>query len=131
MTMSAAAICRIAGGVLVLLVSTALGVGGLQLWRGGAEVWPDVIADEATVRRTSGGMMVMAALLLIAGVAAMGDLPWGGSAAGIATLVVVAAAFWVNSLLFGNVRPLHTGTNVVVAAIILALLWVGTTGHPR
>mgnify|MGYP001353020449 CR=1 FL=1 len=123
--MSTPAICRIAGGVLVLLVGTAIGAGGLQLWRGGPEAWPDVIADKTTVRRTSGGMIVMAALLLIAGVAATGNLPWGGWAAAVATIVVVLAAFWANYALFGNVRPPHTGTNIVVAAIILALLWFG------
>ncbi len=127
--MSAAAICRIVGGVLVLLVGTAVGVGGFQLWRGGPKAWPDVVANEITVRRTSGGMIVMAALLLIAGAAATANMPWGTSAATIATIVVVVAAFWVNYLLFGNVRPLHSGTNIVVAAIILTLLWVGYFGH--
>jgi hypothetical protein len=123
--MSTAAICRIAGGVLVLLVGTALGAGGIQLWRGGPQAWPDIIADKSTVRRTSGGMIVMAALLLVAGAAATGNLPWGGWAAAIATIVVVLAAFWVNYALFGDIRPLHTGTNFVVAAIILTLLWFG------
>ena len=123
--MSTAEVCRIAGGVLVLLVGTAIGVGGLQLWRGGPEAWPDVIATKTTVRRTSGGMIVMAALLLIAGAAATVNLSWGGWAAAIATMVVVLAAFWANYALFGNIRLLHTGTNVVVAAIILALLWFG------
>ena len=57
-----AAICRIAGGVLMLLVGAAIGAGGIQLWRGGPESWPDIIANETTVRRTSGGMIVMAAV---------------------------------------------------------------------
>ena len=123
--MSTAAVCRIAGGVLVLLVGAAIGAGGIQLWRGGSEVWPDVIADKSTVRRTSGGMIVMAALLLVAGIAATVNLPWGGWAAAVATIVVVLAAFWANHAMFGDFRPLHTGANVVVAAIILALLWFG------
>ena len=123
--MSTAAVCRIAGGVLVLLVGAAIGAGGLQLWRGGPRAWPDVIADKATVQRTSGGMIVMAVLLLVVGVAATGNLPWGGWAAAISTIVVVLAAFWANNALFGNMRLWHTGTNVVVAAIIFALLWIG------
>jgi hypothetical protein len=123
--MSTSEVCRIAGGVLVLLIGTAIGAGGFQLWRGGPEAWPDVTANKTTVRRTSGGMIVMAALLLVVGVAATVNLPWGGWAAAISTMVVVVAAFWANYALFGDIRPLHTGTNVVVAAIILALLWFG------
>jgi ABC-type uncharacterized transport system permease subunit len=128
---STAAFCRIAGGILVLLVGAAMGAGGLQLWRGGPEAWPDMIASETTVRRTSAGMIVIAALVLIAGAAAAGNAPWGAFAAGVGTIVVVIAAFWVNHLLFGSIRPLHTVTNVVVAAIILALLWTGDSGRAR
>ena len=123
--MTSAAICRIVAGVLVLLVGTAVGAGGIQLWRSGPQAWPDIIADETTVRRTSGGMIVMAALLVVAGAAAAANLPWGGWAAAIATMIAVLAAFWVNHALFGDMRLLHTGTNVVLAAVILALLWFG------
>jgi hypothetical protein len=76
-------------------------------------------------------MIVMSAILLIAGSAALGHVPWGNYAAATVTIVVVAAAFWANHALFGNIRPLHTGTNVVVAAIILALLWFGYDRRPR
>jgi hypothetical protein len=76
-------------------------------------------------------MIVMAALLLVAGVATLGNVPWGGHAAAIATIVLVAAAFPANYALFGDIRPLHTGTNIVVAAIILALLWFGRGGQTR
>jgi hypothetical protein len=107
------------------LIGAALAFGGVQLWRGGPEAWPDVVADAATVKRTSAGMIALAALFFVAGAAAAGDIPWGGWAAAIVTMVAVAAAFWVNYALFGDIRPVHTGTNVIVAAIILALLWFG------
>ena len=94
-------------------------------------MWPDVIANETAVRRTSGGMIIMAAFLFIAGVAAIGDMSWGGSAAAVATIVVLVGAFWANYTLFGNIRPMHTGTNVVVATVILALLWFGYVGRAR
>jgi hypothetical protein len=125
MTMTTAGVCRVVASALVLLISAALGFGGIQLWRSGPEAWPDVIANEMTVRRTAIGMIIMAALLLIAGVAALGNVPWGSYAAAIATIVVVVGAFPANYALFGDIRPLHTGTNVFVAAIILALLWFG------
>ena len=123
--MNAAALCRIVGGAIVIIVATAIGAGGLQLWRGGAAKWPDIVADETTVKRTSGGMIVIAAVLLVAGIAAIGNLAWGGWAAAVAMLVVVVAAFFVNQALFGSARPLHMVTNIIVAAITLALLWFG------
>jgi hypothetical protein len=76
-------------------------------------------------------MIVIAALLLVVGVAAVGNLPWGVHAAAIATVLVVLAAFWANYALFGNMRTTHTVTNVVLAAIILALLWFGTAGQAK
>jgi hypothetical protein len=79
----------------------------------------------------SRGMIVVAMILLVAGVAALANVPWGGPAAAIATIVVVAAAFPGNYALFGNIRPLHAGTNIVAAAIILALLWFGQEGPTR
>ncbi|HTM56090.1 MAG TPA: hypothetical protein VL175_18825 [Pirellulales bacterium] len=127
--MTTAAICRTVGGALVILIGAALGFGDMQLWRAGPAIWPDVVANEVTVRRTSGGMIVMAAILLIAGVATIGNVPWAAHAAASATIVLVVAAFGVNHALFGNVRPVHMVTNIVVAAIILTLLWFGYDGQ--
>ena len=123
--MTTAVACRVIGSALVILIGAALAFGGIQLWRGASEAWPDVVAKETTIRRTSGGMIAMAVLLLVAGVAALGNMPWGVRAAALATIVVVAAAFPVNYALFGQMRPMHTITNIAVAAIILALLWFG------
>ena len=90
--MTTAAICRTVGGALVILIGAALGFGDMQLWRAGPAIWPDVVANEVTVRRTSGGMIVMAAILLIAGVATIGNVPWAAHAAASATIVLVVAA---------------------------------------
>jgi hypothetical protein len=125
MTMTTTTVCRIAGSAMVILIGAALAVGGIQLWRGGPQAWPDVRANEMTVRRMSGGMIVMATLLFVAGIAALADLSWGAIAAAIATIVVVAVAFPANYALFGNIRPLHIGTNIVVAALIIVLFWFG------
>jgi hypothetical protein len=76
-------------------------------------------------------MIVMAVVLALAGLASICNVNWGAHAAAVATIVVVAAAFWVNHALFGDIRLLHTGTNVVVAAIILTLLWFGRGGQSR
>ncbi len=111
-----------------MLVGAALAFGGVQLWRGGAEAWPDVIAGETTVKRAGGGMIALAALMAAASLAVLGRATWGSQAAATFTIVVVVAAFWVNHALFGDIRLAHTGTNVLVAAIILALLWFGHDG---
>jgi hypothetical protein len=128
--MGAGLICRVVGGALVFLIGAALAFGGVQLWQGGPEAWPDVVADATTMKRTSAGMIVIEALFFVAGAAAAGNIPWGGWAASIVTIVAVAAAVWVNYALFRDIRPLHTGTNVIVAAIILALLWFGYARQP-
>jgi hypothetical protein len=76
-------------------------------------------------------MVALASLLLVAGVAALRNEAGGGHAAAIATLGVVVAAFPANYALFGEIRLLHTGTNIVLAAVILALLWFGHESQAR
>jgi hypothetical protein len=129
--MSKVAICRVAGSVLVILIGAALAFGGIQLWQGGSQTWPDIVARDDAVRRTSSGMIVMALFLIIAGAAALVNRPWGVWAAAIGTVAVVAAAFPVNYILFGQWRLVHTGPNLVVAAIILLLLRLGRGRQAR
>jgi hypothetical protein len=119
-------ICRIAGGTLVFLIGLALGFAGAQLWTGGPAAWPDIIANDVIVRRSACILIIMAALLAITGIAAFRGAWWGNAAAAVALIIFVTVAFWGNYVLFGDIRPLHTGTNVVVGVIILALLWVGS-----
>ena len=97
----------------------------MQLRKQGPSAWPDITANEATVHHTTTAMIFMAVLLQVAGLAAIVNMPWGGYAAAAATIVVVLAAFWANSALFGSMRATHVGTNFVLAAIILTLLWYG------
>ena len=127
--MRTAAICRVVGGALIVLIGVALAIGGVQLWRGGPTAWPEIIADARIVAQVSGGMLVMAVLMLVSGVAAIGNVPWGRSAGSSATVFLVIAAFWANQALFGDIRMAHTVINVVVAAIIVALLRYGFA-HP-
>ena len=68
----------------------------------------------------------MAGLLLISGIAVLRRLPWGSSAAATSLIIFVTVAFWGNYVLFGDIRAIHTGTNVIVALIVLALLWIGS-----
>ena len=69
--------------------------------------------------------MAVAGVLLLAGAAATVNLGWGWLAATSAIVVFLAGGFWANYVLFGDVRPFHTGANVMVGALILWLLWIG------
>ena len=118
-------LCRIVSGILVVLIGIAVGFGGFQLWAGVPSSRPDLVADASTIKGAAVGMLVLAAFLLLAGSAAIASLRWGRVASAIALLVFVAGGFWVNYAVFGGVRLMHSGANVVVAAVALLLLWLG------
>lgn len=71
------------------------------------------------------GLALAAVLLLGSSVGVFLRTPWGFPAALTALLVFVVGGFWGNNVVFGDMRPMHTITNVVVAAIALALIWFG------
>lgn len=122
-------VCRIIAGVLVLITGAAIGFGSVQLWNGAPTSWPDVVAGDATVKNVANGMFAMAILLFVVAIAVLGNFGWGPIVAAIAVGIFVAAAFWANYALFGSVRPMHTGINVVFAGLILWLLWIGYSGR--
>ena len=117
--------CRIVAGVIVVLIGVVICVGSVQLWNGPPASWPDVIAGDASVKSTAKGMLAMAVVLFVAGVAVITNVGWGQFAAAISVTLFVVAGFWANRVLFGSVRPLHTGLNVLVGALVIWLLWVG------
>ena len=118
-------ICRTVAAVMVMLIGLAICVGSVQLWNGAPASWPDVIAGDASVKSIAKGMMAMAVILFVAGGAVLGNVGWGQFAAAISVTIFVVAGFWANRVLFGGVRPMHTGPNVVVGALVLWLLWIG------
>jgi hypothetical protein len=122
-------ICRIVAALLVALIGIAVGFGSFLLWNGAPASWPDVVATGSTVKGIARGMMVMALMLLIAGTATTLNPGWGSFAAAIAVAIFVAAGFWANYVLFGDIRIVHTGTNVVIGALILWLLWIAHSGR--
>jgi hypothetical protein len=122
-------ICRIGAGVLVAVIGAAICVGSVQLWNGAPASWPDVIAGDASVKSTAKGMMAMAVLLLVSGFAVVSNVAWGRSAAAVTIVIFVVAGFWANRVLFGSVRPMHTGPNVAIGALIVWLLWIGYSKH--
>ncbi len=124
--MTKQAICRIIGGCLVILIGAGVGFASYFLWNGAPDSWRDVVASTATVKAASRAMVVMAFVLVLSGVLAAANGPWGTTWAAIATVVFIVAAFWANQTLFGSLRLTHTGSNIIVAAVILLLLWVGS-----
>ena len=119
-------ICRIAAGVLVVLVGVAVGFAGIGLLTGAYSSSPDLIASAATTKSAALGMLMLAAMLLLTGAAATINLRWGQWTSAVAILAFVIGGFWVNHVLFGDIRPVHTGTNVDLGALILSLLWAGS-----
>jgi len=117
--------CRIAGGLLIIVVGVAVGVGGWQLRGGVPPTWPDVVASDATARATARAILFVATLLLLAGVAATFGVGWGRPAGVLAITLFVAGAFWANFVLFGDLRPAHTVPNVLVGGLVAWLLWLG------
>ena len=117
-----------AAGSLIVLLGVGCGLGGVALWRGKPENWSDVVAPDATVRRTARGLVGMGALLLVTGVATLLRDPSGCISGAVSTLLFVAGGFWGNYALFGDLRPKHTGPNVVIACVIWLLIWLGYPG---
>lgn len=114
-------------GVLLVLVGLACLAGGVGLLRPDGQVPPDVIADAAVVRAVAAGLLVVGIALVGSGAMMLlqSRLAWP---AGVTALILfVSAGFLGNYLLFGSVRPLHSGTNVVVAGLIL---WCLSAGRP-
>jgi hypothetical protein len=74
-------------------------------------------------------MIVVSISLLTAGIMAISGVSWAGSAAVLAVSLFVAGGFWGNNALFGDVRPVHTTANGILAILVLALLWIGNIGH--
>jgi hypothetical protein len=95
------------------------------LWGDKAAAWPNLVTDASTIKNVAVSLLVLAGFLVIAGSAATLNLRWGQLASAVAILVFVAGGFGVNYTLFGNVRLVHSGVNVVVALLILFLLWIG------
>ena len=116
---------RVASGLLVVLVGVAVGFGGFTLWRATSTSWPDLVATSSTIKSVASGMLILAVVLLVAGGAATLNRRWGRWLAAIAILAFVAGGFWVNYILFGDIRPVHSGANAILAIAILLLLRVG------
>jgi len=123
--MSKYEISRMTGGVIVALIGVAVALGGFQLRNGAPPSWPDVIAADTTVKSAAKGMVAVGVLLFTAGAAATLGIGWGYAAATSATAAFVLGAFWANYVLFGDIRLIHTGPNVLVGMLVVWLLWVG------
>jgi hypothetical protein len=119
------AICRIAGGLIVIFIGLGVGVGSWALWDGAPASWSDVIADNSSIQATARLMSVTSFALLVGGALTIFNARWGPAFAAVFTLVFTGGAFWANHALFGSIRLTHTGVNVIVAGVVLLLLRLG------
>jgi hypothetical protein len=114
----------IAGG-LIILVGFFCGLGGKILWGGNPVSWTDVVADDTLLRKVAIGLIVVSLALLITGVGAAFRQSWAIQPGMVAVGLFVIGGFVGNKKVFGDYRPMHTGTNTVIATIIIWLLWRG------
>lgn len=115
----------IVAGILMILVGAGCGLGAMALRRGAPKNWPDVIAGDAVARRTALGLLVVSVALFATGVGSALGYLWAVRIGGVALAMFVAGGFWGNYAIFGDLRPRHTIANVVIAAVIFGLLWIG------
>jgi len=112
-------------GILMLLIGTSCALGAKALWNGKPDDWPDVIADAPLLRKVAIGLTVVSVAMLTTGMAATLRQPWATTPAMIATTLFVIGGFIGNKKVFGDYRPMHTGTNTILAALIIWLLTSG------
>lgn len=117
----------LAGG-LIALVGSGCALGAYVLRNGTPASWTDVVANEIVVRRTARALAAVSIVLLASAVACFLRMPWACELGAGAALVFVTGGFVGNYVVFGSLRPTHTGPNVLIAAAILWLLW---QGHPH
>lgn len=110
---------------LLLLLSLACGVGGLALWNADPERIEGGMASKGDVRFTAGGLIVVAILSIAASVSGFLRTRTAWPLGSIAACTFVIGGFLGNYLIFSSLRPVHTGTNTAIAAIIIWLLWKG------
>lgn len=113
------------GGVLLVLVGLTCVAGGVGLLRPDGQEPPDVIAGPGVVRAVAAGLLAVGVVLAGSGAITLLKSRFARLAGVTALILFVSGGFLGNYLLFGAVRPLHTGTNVVLAGLILWCLSAG------
>ena len=91
--------------------------------------WPDIVASDVVLKRIAVGLAIASSLLLASSAGLFLHVPWAVQAALLALLIFVSGGFWGNYAAFGEFRRMHIGTNIIVAAIIVVLLWL-SAGTP-
>jgi len=109
----------------MLLIGATLGVGSRVMWNGRPANWPDLIASDAVVSNSARWTLAMSLLLLAGALASLLRASWGFITAATAMTLFVAAGFWANYSLFGSIRPLHSGSHVIAAIVVILLLRIG------
>lgn len=114
------AISHLVAAVLLMLIGLAVAVALMFPVPVAAQ---DIIASEDTQRTVSIGMLCIGAFLVLSGILLIHRTRSDRYIGTIALLLFVVFGFIFNVMIFGSTRPLHSGTNVVVGAVVVWLLW--------
>lgn len=84
-----------------------------------------MVASAKVIRRTAIGLFIADSILTVAGVLVLLKFPWAAQIGTFAMALFVAGGYWGNHAVFGDFRPVHTTSNVVIAIVVSWLLWAG------
>lgn len=108
--------------ILAVIFTTIIGLGCLLgavvIFRGSDKDLPDVVVSEAILKRVGIGLAVTSVLTLGSAIALYAKVPNAEYYVLTSTMIFVIGGFWGNKVVFGDYRPTHTGTNVILAAIV-------------
>jgi len=114
-----------------MLIGIALHIGAWQLLIFGASQWPDIVAQPSTTFITAIAMAALGTAFFVSVVGVVFNYRWCIQFALTTLLVFTIGGFVGNYLLFGNIRWMHSGTNLIVVIVITILLIAGTRRRDR
>lgn len=112
----------IAATVLTALIGIGCLAGGIAITSGKAAEWPDVMASESTMKRVGVGLFILAILQFVSVLAVLLGSDYAPFLILASTAIFQAAGFSGNKVVFGDYRPMHTGTNSVIVGIVWGLI---------
>lgn len=114
-----------AAGVMMVLLGVARGAGGVALVARGGAVDPKIEAGTAAVVSAGASLLLLGALLVVAGVGVIMRRRTAWVLGALATIAFVMGGAVNGTVLYGKPAVAGTAINVVAAAAIIACLLAG------
>ena len=112
----------IAATILTALIGLGCLTGGIAIFSGKAAEWPDVVTSESTLKRVGIGLFILSILQWVSVLAVMLVSDYAKLFVLASTAIFQAAGFSGNKIVFGDYRPMHTGTNSLIVGIVWGLV---------